>query len=60
MELLFHVQEECHRIEVYNEYLKKIQPIIVCNSTMNGWTQFAGNVRNALWISVSNAASYSN
>lgn len=57
MELLFHNQEECHRIEVYNEYLKKIQPIIVCNSTMNGWTQFADNVRNALWISVSNAAS---
>lgn len=23
MELLFHNQEECHRIEVYNEYLKK-------------------------------------
>ena len=24
MELLFHDQEEGHRIEVYNEYLKKI------------------------------------
>ncbi|MGN1166625.1 MAG: hypothetical protein ACI4S2_09415 [Lachnospiraceae bacterium] len=24
MELLFDTQKECHRIEVYNEYLKKI------------------------------------
>lgn len=28
MELLFHNQEECHRIEVYNEYLKKIPELL--------------------------------
>lgn len=28
MELLFHDQEECHRIEVYNEYLKKIPELL--------------------------------
>lgn len=28
MELLFHDQEEYHRIEVYNEYLKKIPELL--------------------------------
>lgn len=28
MELLFYNQEECHRIEVYNEYLKKIPELL--------------------------------
>ena len=28
MELLFDTQEECHRIEVYNEYLKKIPELL--------------------------------
>ncbi|MCI8637902.1 MAG: hypothetical protein HFG41_01840 [Coprococcus sp.] len=41
MELLFQNQEECHRIEVYNEYLKKIPQLLTQLETVEKMYQKA-------------------
>jgi len=41
MELLFHTQDEIHRIEVYNEYLRKIPELLVQLETVEKMYQKA-------------------